>query len=255
MSDQKIIEALAAARLSGEKLNEYPGPAPQDLTQAFAIQCAVRDRLGWKHAGWKIGCTSPKAQAALKADGPFPGPIYQERLFRSGAHIKTLASNSRTTEPEIAFTLAQDLPGGRGTYSVDECLAAVATVHPAIEIVNPRLPKGFDDTVEWYVADGGLNDALALGVGVKPLARAQYAQIEVRVQINGIEKYVGIGANALGGPELALTWLANHLIGRDHHLRAGDVVTTGVITGIFDTVPGDEVLADYTLLGAVSVRL
>ena len=68
-------------------------------------------------------------------------------------------------------------------------------------------------------------------------------------------KYVGIGANALGGPELAFTWLANHLIGRDHHLRAGDVVTTGVITGIFDTMPGDEVLADYTLLGAVSVKL
>ena len=120
MSDQKIIEALAAARLSGEKLMDYPGPAPQDLTQAFAVQCAVRDRLGWKHAGWKIGCTSAKAQAALKADGPFPGPIYQERLFRSGAHIDTHASNFRITEPEIAFTLAHDLPGGRGPYSVDE---------------------------------------------------------------------------------------------------------------------------------------
>ena len=255
MSDQKVIEALAAARLSGEKLNVYPGPAPQDMTEAFAIQCAVRDRLGWKHAGWKIGCTSQKAQTALKTDGPFPGPIYKERLYQSGAHIQTHASNFRTTEPEIAFTLAQDIPSRRGLYSVDECLAAVATVHPAIEIVNPRLPKGFDDIVEWYVADGGLNDALAIGVGVKPLARVQYSKIEVLVRINGMEKYVGIGANALGGPEIALTWLANHLISRDQHLRAGDVVTTGVITGIFESKPGDEVSADFTLLGAVSVRL
>ena len=255
MSDQKIIEAFAAARLSGEKMNAYPGPSPQDMAEAFAIQCAVRDRLGWTHAVWKIGCTSEKAQAALKTDGPFPGPIYKERLYQSGAHIQTHASNFRTTEPEIAFTLAQDIPIRSGLYSVDECLAAVATVHPSIEIVNPRLPKGFDDIAEWYVADGGLNDALAIGVGVKPLERAQYSKIGVVVRINGVEKYAGIGANALGGPEIALTWLANHLISRNQHLRAGDVVTTGVITGIFESEAGDEVSADYTLLGAISVRL
>ena len=255
MNNQATITALLEARLSGEKLNHYPGPKPSSMEEAFAIQSAVRGAIGWKHAGWKIGCTSERAQKALKADGPFPGPVYAERLFPSGSRIQTLSTNSRTTEPEIAFTLARDVIRKAEAWSVEEVLAAVATVHPAIEIVNPRLPKGFNDVVEWYVADGGLSHALVLGAGVKPLQQADYAKITSRVSINDQSKYTGIGANALGGPELALTWLANDLISKGLHLRAGDVVTTGVITEVFDTHIGDFVEATYDMIGTVTVQL
>jgi len=250
-----IINALREARLSGGKLGDYPGPTPSSMAEAFEIQSAVRTSIGWSHAGWKIGCTSERAQKALKTDGPFPGPLYRERLFSSGTHVKTLASNSRTTEPEIAFTMARNLPAREKAWSVDEVLDAVATVHPSIEIVNPRLPKGFNDVVEWYVADGGLSHALVLGQGVKPLKRTDYARITNRVSLNGVSKYSGIASNALGGPELALTWLANNLIAKGLFLRAGDVVTTGVITEVFDTSIGDHVEATYDLIGKVSVQL
>ena len=255
MNRTVIINALREARLSGEKLASYPGPVPASMAEAFNIQSDVRTSLGWTHAGWKIGCTSERAQKALHTDGPFPGPIYRERLFSSGTHVETLASNSRTTEPEIAFTMARDLPARDKAWSVDEVLEAVATVHPSIEIVNPRLPKGFNDVVEWYVADGGLSHALVLGPGVKPLKRAAYAMITNRVSLNGVCKYSGIASNALGGPELALTWLTNNLIAKGLFLRAGDVVTTGVITEVFDTSIGDHVEATYDFIGKVSVQL
>jgi len=255
MSEQAIIDALTEARKSGGKMKSYPGPTPSDKMTAFTIQSAVREKLGWKHAGWKIGCTSERAQKALKTDGPFPGPVYAERLYRSGIHLETLPENSRTTEPEIAFAMARDLPLRDGAYSVDEVLAAVASVHPAIEIVNPRCPKGFDDVVEWYIADGGLNHALVLGEGVEPLPREAYAKLTVNVSVNGQQKYSGLGANALGGPELALTWVANDLISKGLYLRSGDVITTGVITEVFDTNLGDEVVAICDKLGTVKVRL
>jgi len=251
-----IIDTLREARLSGRKLVDYPGPRPSSMAEAFEIQSAVRTSIGWSHAGWKIGCTSERAQKALKTDGPFPGPLYREQLFSSGTHVATMASNSRTTEPEIAFTLARDLPARDDEpWSVDEVLDAAATVHPSIEIVNPRLPKGFNDVVEWYVADGGLSHALVLGPGVKPLKRTDYAGITNKVSLNGVSKYSGIASNALGGPELALTWLANNLIAKGLFLRAGDVVTTGVITEVFDTDIGDHVEATYDLIGNVSVQL
>jgi 2-keto-4-pentenoate hydratase len=255
MSEQAIINALTEARTSGGKMLTYPGPTPPNAEAAFAIQSAVREKLDWKQAGWKIGCTSERAQKALKTDGPFPGPVYAEQLFNSGAHVETRPENSRVTEPEIAFTMAGDLPRRDLTYSVEEALAAVASVHPAIEIVNPRCPKGFDDVVEWYIADGGLNHALVLGDAVKPLGRGDYAKLTVNVAVNGQQKYSGLGANALGGPELALTWLANDLNAKGLLLRAGDVVTTGVITEVFDTNIGDEVVAVYDKLGTVRVRL
>lgn len=255
MSKQAIVDALRAARLSGGKLAHYPGPTPASMAEAFDLQSAVRTSIGWKLAGWKIGCTSERAQKALKTDGPFPGPLYREQLFPSGTHVQTLPGNSRTTEPEVAFTLARDLAPRDRAWSVDEVLDAVATVHPAIEIVNPRLPKGFSDVVEWYVADGGLSHALVLGEGVKPLPRADYARITNRVSINGVERYSGIASNALGGPELALTWLANHLVAKGLYLRAGDVVTTGVITEVFETKIGDFVEAAYDRIGKVLVQL
>jgi 2-keto-4-pentenoate hydratase len=255
MNQTATINALREARLSGEKLASYPGPTPSSMAEAFAIQSAVRTSIGWTHAGWKIGCTSEKAQKALHTDGPFPGPVYKERLFPAGSHVTTLPSNSRTTEPEIAFTLARDLPAQDRPWSVDEVLEAVATVHPSIEIVNPRLPKGFNDVVEWYVADGGLSHALVLGPGTKPLKRADYAKITNRVSINGVSTYTGIASYALGGPELALTWLASDLVAKGLFLRAGDVVTTGVITAVFETSIGDHVEASYDLIGNVSAQL
>ena len=255
MSGQAIVDALTGARKSGGKMTSYPGPAPLNKAAAFAIQSAVRARLGWKHAGWKIGCTSERAQMALKTDGPFPGPVYAERLYKSGIHLETLPENSRVTEPEIAFTMAGDLPLRDRAYGVDEVLAAVASAHAAIEIVNPRCPKGFDDVVEWYIADGGLNHALVLGDAVRPLARGNYAKLAVTVSVNGVQRYSGIGANALGGPELALTWLANDLNAKGLYLRAGDVVTTGVITEVFETDIGDEVIAVYDSIGTVKVQL
>jgi 2-keto-4-pentenoate hydratase len=151
--------------------------------------------------------------------------------------------------------MARDLPQRNETWSVDEVLSAVATVHPAIEIVNPRLPKGFNDVVEWYVADGGLSHALVLGPGVLPPTRTDYAKITNRVSINGQNKYTGLGANALGGPELALTWLVNDLMAKGLCLRGGDVVTTGVITEVFDTKLGDFVEATYDIIGKVMVQL
>ena len=254
MSDAEIIAALHRGRLSGGKMSRYPGPAPRDKDHAFEIQSAVRKKLkSWKHAGWKVGCTSAKAQAALNTDGPFPGPLYENRRYKSGAYVSTQDSNSRTTEPEVAFIMARDLPARDTPWSVDEALAAVKTVHPAIEVVNPRLPNGFKDVVEWYIADGALNHGIVLGTGIPPLRRDQYAKITAKVSVNGEWKYSGVASNALGGPENVLAWLANHLNGKGLHLRAGDIVSTGVITEVFEVNVRDEVMAVFEGLGVVSI--
>jgi 2-keto-4-pentenoate hydratase len=252
--DRQIAAALAAGRKSGEKLSAYPGPKPVDKKHAFAIQTMAREMLGWERIGWKVGCTSLRAQESLGTDAPFPGSLYRERLFRSGDKIETQPSNSRVTEPEIAFRLARDLKQRGKLYDVDEVLAAVESVHPSIEIVNPRLPKGFGDVVEWYIADGALNDSIVLGSPVKPLAREAYAAIRVSARQNGKVVGEGTGAEALGGPENVLTWLANDLIDKGLYLRAGDIVSTGVVVGVFTSKLGDHVEATYDKLGSIAVQ-
>jgi 2-keto-4-pentenoate hydratase len=60
--------------------------------------------------------------------------------------------------------------------------------------------------------------------------------------------------NALGGPDIALAWLANYLNAQGLMLKAGDVVTTGVVTGLIYVEPGDEIISTCAELGEVSAR-
>jgi 2-keto-4-pentenoate hydratase len=63
----------------------------------------------------------------------------------------------------------------------------------------------------------------------------------------------GIGANVLGDPRVALTWLVNELSQIGVTLRAGQVVTTGTCLVPLPIAPGDRVMCDFAELGSVAV--
>jgi 2-keto-4-pentenoate hydratase len=71
---------------------------------------------------------------------------------------------------------------------------------------------------------------------------------------NGSLVAEGKGANALGDPRLALTWLANHLARRNTPLEAGHVITTGTCLKPVDIGPGDSIVADFGALGTVAAH-
>jgi 2-keto-4-pentenoate hydratase len=254
MNDAIVIAAFAAARKSEAPLDHLPEDVPPAMERAFDLQCGVTRELGWTQAGWKIGCTSERAQKALNASGPFPGTMFVNRVYRSGDHFPTIPANRRVVEPEVCFTMAKPLPPRGRDHGRDEVMAAVASVCVAIEVVNPRTPNGFADPVPWFVVDGGLNEGIVLGEQKKPLPREHYASLKGAVSWNGRAMQGGVGGNALGGGDLALAWLANHLNGHGLGLREGDLVSTGVITEFFSAGLNDVADAEFEHLGRVSVR-
>lgn len=254
MSDQTIAAAFAAARKSELPLDHLPEDEPPAWERAFALQTLVTRELGWTQCGWKIGCTSERAQKALNTPGPFPGTMFANRVFKSGDHYPSITVNKRVVEPEVCFRMKSDL-GPRGSeYTVFDVLSSVDAVCVAIEVVNPRTPKGFGDPAPWFVVDCGLNDGIVLGEWKKPLERSRFAELRGEVTCNGTPRQGGVGANALGGGDLALTWLANHLNTHQTGLKAGDIITTGVITEFFSAALGDSAEASFEHLGKVSVR-
>ncbi|MBT4394563.1 MAG: 2-keto-4-pentenoate hydratase, partial [Acidiferrobacteraceae bacterium] len=52
-----------------------------------------------------------------------------------------------------------------------------------------------------------------------------------------------------------VAWLANHLNSMGITLMAGEVITTGVMTDIYDSAPGEELLAEYDLPGDVRLSV
>ncbi len=70
---------------------------------------------------------------------------------------------------------------------------------------------------------------------------------------NGTIARTGTGANVLGNPWTALTWLANELSRYGIGLLASEIVTTGTCIVPLDIAPGDRLVADCGDFGCVDV--
>ena len=119
-----IARIIADARTKGAKLADYPGAAPADDRAAFALQCEAARLTGWHQTGWKIGCTSEMAKKMLNTSSPFPGPVYAERTVENGGMVRVSAAALRLVEPEIAFTMARNLPARGREWTCEEVIAA-----------------------------------------------------------------------------------------------------------------------------------
>jgi len=65
----------------------------------------------------------------------------------------------------------------------------------------------------------------------------------------------GSGANVLGDPRIALTWLVNELRSFGDGIQAGQFVTTGTCIIPVPIAPGDRFRADFGEFGSVDVTL
>ncbi len=74
-------------------------------------------------------------------------------------------------------------------------------------------------------------------------------------QRNGQEEGRGQGANALGHPLDALAWLAAQAPAGGRGLKAGDIVTTGVVTPFLYAEAGDTLAADFGTLGVIQLEI
>jgi len=61
--------------------------------------------------------------------------------------------------------------------------------------------------------------------------------------------------NVDGGPFGVVTWLANHLNAMGVTLKAGEIVSTGVMTDIYDSAAGESLVAQYDFPATVQVSV
>ena len=132
-------------------------------------------------------------------------------------------------------------------------LAAVDTLHPAIEIPDSRFAEFVKAGEAQIIADNACAHLFVLGEAATANWRA-LDLVEERPVINlRGQRYVGHGRNVLGDPRVALAWLANELRGLGVTLKAGEVVTTGTCHPPLPIQSGDRMQADFGVLGKVSV--
>lgn len=227
---------------------------PTTVTDGYAIQDALARISGLHRVGWKIGATNRAAQEQLSLPGPLSGRLFAPFRHDSPAVINSGTAVLRALEPEIAFRLGRDLPARDRPYEPANITEAIAWAQPALEIPDSRWRDWESVGAPAFIADNAAAGFIVLGPEVEDWRDIDLAAVEAHLVINGETAETGAGANVMDGPLSVLTWLANHLIDRDMHLKAGDLVTTGTCTPIRFAAPGDEVIADFGSFGRAVAR-
>jgi 2-keto-4-pentenoate hydratase len=228
---------------------------PSTRADGYAIQARLERRTKRTLLGWKIAATSAAGQAHIGVDGPLAGRLIVERAFPDGATLNFGANHMRVVEPEFAFRMGQPLAPRAEPYSVDEVMAAVDTLHPALEVPDSRYDDFAAVGAPQLIADDACAHEFVLGPAVRRAWRSHdLAGHAVFGAVTGGTEREGSGANVLGDPRVALAWLANELSGLGIPLRAGQVVTTGTCMKPLEVEPGDAVSADFGAFGRVRLR-
>jgi 2-keto-4-pentenoate hydratase len=241
----------------GTQLDSLPEDLrPTDRAQAYAVQGCIEAYSDQPLYGWKIAATSIAGQKHIGVDGPLAGRILAERVIADGGGCVLGNNLMKVAELEFAFRMGRDLPPRAEPYVQDEVMAAVATLHPAIEIPDSRYRHFETVGLAQLVADNACAHRFLLG----PAAPDSWRDLDLaahpgRATRNGTPAGEGIGSNVLGGPAIALTWLANELSRHGMTLAAGQVVTTGTCLVPLPIAAGDHIEGDLGVLGRVSVTI
>ncbi|MEO8628406.1 MAG: fumarylacetoacetate hydrolase family protein [Betaproteobacteria bacterium] len=249
-------ELLWNAWQRGHTLDALPSAQrPATRAEGYAIQALLERRSGEPLFGWKIAATSTAGQTHIGVDGPIAGRLLAERAVHDNGILPFGANHMRVVEAEFAFRMAHDLPPLATPYTVEQVLAAVGTLHPAIEVPDSRYQNFPKVGAPQLIADNACAHQFVLGTAAAAPWRS-YDLVEHAVvgTVGGSVRHEGKGANVLGDPRVALTWLANELSRLGITLRAGQTVTTGTCLVPIPVSPRDRVVADFGALGTVTLN-
>lgn len=240
----------------GEVITALPDALrPDDRTDGYAIQAHYEAMSGQPVFGWKIAATSEAGQKHIGVDGPIAGRLLAEHVFEDGAELPLGHNRMAVAEAEFAYRMARDLAPRESAYTVAEVMAAAASLHPAIEIPDSRFQPFEQAGAAQLIADNACTHDFVIGKPMPGLWRdIDLAVHPVTATVEGKVTHRGIGANVLGDPRIALTWIANELSRHGMTLGAGHVVTTGTCAVPLPVGPGDRVSVDYGDLGRIGMR-
>lgn len=231
-----------------------PRLAPPDKATAYRVAAIMTEELGWAVGGWKIAAWKFEMQKALRTDSPIYGRIFAQFVRHSPVTVAHATLGSPIPEVEYQARLGADLPARDRPYTVEEVTEAVTSLHPGLELAecrfvhDPAFPP-----LPAILADGAGSGTIIYGPAIEDWKARDIARQEVTLSVNGKVRRKGTAAASLDHPMAPLTWLANELSRTGIGLKAGQMVSTGTLTGMLAPKPGETYVAGFGPLGSVTL--
>jgi 2-keto-4-pentenoate hydratase len=247
---QRLIEAanlLLDARRTAAPITDLPTElSPVSVDEAYFVQDTIAEAYG-EVGGWKIGAPTPEAE-------PMFAPMPAAWITPSGSLLSGITRRYRGLEAEIAFLLGADLPPRTTPYSRDEVIAAIASCHPVIEVLESGLTDPGAAPKLSMMADMQMHGGFVYGPAYAAWKSVDFTQEKVSLAVDGSVRVERTGSNTSGNFLRLLPWLANEGSARTGGLRAGQWITTGSWTGNVQAVSGSSVDVRFATAGNVSLQ-
>ena len=204
-------------------------------------------------AGWKIAAAKPEMQRQLRTDAPIYGRVFADDVRPAPVTVEHARQCSPIPEVEYMARLGADLPPRARPYTLDEVSEAVSSLHPGIELAECRfVHDAHFPPLPAILADGAGGGTLCVGPAIEDWRQRDIAGQEVTLSCNGVVRRRGSAAEAVDHPLVPLTWLANELSRTGVGLKAGQVISTGTLTGMLRPRAGETYVADFGPFGTVT---
>ena len=228
----------------------HPGLTPEAGYAAARELHAHRVARGWNAIGRKIGFTNRTIWERYGVHEPMWGMVYDRTLIPADKPIALEGLAQPRIEPEVCFRLKS----APRTSAQDELVSCIEWMAHSVEIVQCHHPD-WKVTIADCTADNGLHGRLIVGPGFPLKNPDTLPSLEARLYKG--ERLIdrGVGANVLGSPLLALGFLVE-LLQKDPKappLRAGDIISTGVLTDAHPVAPGEVWRTEVTGLQGLSL--
>jgi 2-keto-4-pentenoate hydratase len=252
-AQRDLARLLSNLRRDGRQQSGLdPRLLPPDAATAYRVAGLVAEELGWPVLGWKIAAFKEEMQQQLRTDSP----IYGRTFFVKETPLAVVHAKLASPIPEVEYQakLGVDLPPREKPYSQDEVTDAVTSLHPGLELAECRfIHDAAFPPLPAILADGAGSGTIIYGPAIADWKTCDIAGQEATLSSNGRLRRKGTAAAVLDHPMAPLTWLANELSRTGVGMKAGQMVSTGTLTGMLAPKPGETYVADFGPFGSVTV--
>lgn len=252
-----IANRFLSARRSAAGLADYPGPLPDSLEAAYAVQDAAIAEWGRPIVGWKVGRVLSPLSEQFGTDR-LAGPIfecYQAPEGDMAVDMPVFAKGFAAGEAEFLLRIGGRPPAGKKSFTLEEAADLIDAVHVGIEVASSPLGTINQIGPVAVISDFGNNNGILVGPAIADWRSSGFEQWTVTTVVDG--EPVGSGsADAFpSGVFGAAKFLFELMADRAITLRPGQWISSGAVTGVHDARPGSHVEARFDDHFTVRCRL
>ncbi|WP_144097460.1 2-keto-4-pentenoate hydratase [Croceicoccus sediminis] len=249
---QTAVARIVDARRNLAGFADFPGPLPETLDEAYAMQAAEIASWPQPIAGWKVGRITGDDERK-HGENRFIGPIFADSVWVAKDAVETdfpiIDGGFAAVEAELVAKI--DCPALTGTISPEEALAMVTAWHIGIEVAGSPCKAVGEKGALASIAAFGNNFGLILG----PVLHTDAPdEVGCTVTIGDGDPFTGKAGNLPGGTGTAIAFALNRLHRMGHASVRDCLISTGAITGVHAVGTGLAGSAQFQPGGTIAFR-